>query len=260
LGVISAAKVWNPSLSQFSIYTSWINLAFPYFYLCELGVLAENVSERASTTLKATVTCESCQTPWDTNPKSLKPYQNMRFDEPSEIGEGTKIWHFSHVLKDSLIGRNCNIGQNVVIGPRVSIGDDCKIQNNVSVYEGVTLEDNVFCGPSIVFTNVINPRCEVDRHGEFKKTLVRRDATIGANSKILCGLTIGRSAFIGAGNVVTKDVPDFALVMGNPSRQTGHMCSCGIKLPNGPWETATCEDCGHAYTMTDGIVAAKAGD
>lgn len=180
-------------------------------------------------------------------------------DAPAVIGEGTSIWHFSHVSENAAIGANCSIGQNVFVGRGVIIGDGCKIQNNVSVYEGVTLEDGVFCGPSMVFTNVINPRAEIERKDEFKKTLVRRGATIGANATIVCGVTIGRCAFIGAGAVVTRDVSDYALVLGNPARQTGFMCRCGIKLPMGVWKEAACEACGLSYQIKDGAVTAVAG-
>lgn len=151
-------------------------------------------------------------------------------DPPAEIGEGTKIWHFAHVLPHTRIGRNCVLGQNVVAGPRVTIGDGCKIQNNVSIYQGVTLEDGVFCGPSCVFTNVINPRAEIQRKDEFRPTLVRRGATIGANATIVCGHTIGAYAFIAAGAVVTKDVPDYALMVGNPARRVGWMSRAGARL------------------------------
>jgi UDP-2-acetamido-3-amino-2,3-dideoxy-glucuronate N-acetyltransferase len=154
-------------------------------------------------------------------------------DAPAEIGAGTKIWHFSHVLKGTRIGRNCVLGQNVVAGPGVTIGDGCKIQNNVSLYQGVTLEAGVFCGPSCVFTNVINPRAEIERKSEFRPTLVKRGATIGANATILCGHTIGSYAFIAAGAVVTKDVPDYALVAGNPARRIGWMSRAGARLGPG---------------------------
>ena len=146
------------------------------------------------------------------------------------IGSGTKIWHFSHILGDSSIGKNCNIGQNVVIGPNVKVGDGCKIQNNVSVYPGVTLEDGVFCGPSMVFTNVFNPRSHVSRKHEFRQTLVKKGATIGANATVVCGNDLGRYSFVGAGAVVTRGVADHALVVGNPARQVGWMCECGEKL------------------------------
>jgi len=151
-------------------------------------------------------------------------------DPPCTIGDGTRIWHFSHVLKGSVIGRNCTIGQNVVIGPDVTIGDGCKIQNNVSLYPGVTLEDDVFCGPSCVFTNVINPRAEIRRMNEARPTLVRRGATIGANATILCGVTLDRSCFIGAGAVVTRDVPAYALMVGTPARRIGWMSRAGGRL------------------------------
>jgi UDP-2-acetamido-3-amino-2,3-dideoxy-glucuronate N-acetyltransferase len=168
-------------------------------------------------------------------------------DNPCVIGEGTRIWHHSHILADSTIGRDCVIGQNVSIGPKVSIGDRCKIQNNVSVYAGVTLEDGVFCGPSMVFTNVMNPRAEISRAHEFRPTLVRRGASIGANATIICGRTIGRWAFVGAGSVVSRDVPDYALVVGNPARIKGWVCRCGERLPAGTWTEAACPACGLAY-------------
>jgi UDP-2-acetamido-3-amino-2,3-dideoxy-glucuronate N-acetyltransferase len=161
-------------------------------------------------------------------------------DEPAEIGAGTKIWHFSHVLKNSRIGEKSNIGQNVVIGPDVTIGNQCKIQNNVSVYKGVTLEDGVFCGPSMVFTNIYNPRAEMSKMDQVRPTLVKHGATLGANCTIVCGATIGKYAFVGAGAVVTRDVPDHALVVGNPARQVGWMCVCGEKLS----EDGVCESCG----------------
>lgn len=151
-------------------------------------------------------------------------------DDDVTIGADTSIWHVSHVLRGSRIGSNCRIGQNVVIGPNARIGDGVKIQNNVSVYEGVTLEDHVFCGPSVVFTNVHNPRSEIRRMDELRPTLVREGATLGANSTIVCGVTIGRYAFVGAGAVVTKDVPDYALVFGNPARIAGWMCACGNRI------------------------------
>jgi len=169
-------------------------------------------------------------------------------DNPSVIGEGTSIWHFSHVLKGSHIGENCKIGQNVVIGPNAIIGNHVKIQNNVSVYEGVILEDYVFCGPSMVFTNVFNPRSEIPRMKELRKTLVKRGATIGANATIVCGNTIGRYALIGAGAVVTRDVPDYAMIYGNPAKQAGWICRCGEKLPLKK-NKATCNVCNSDYIL-----------
>src|SRR6185295_13801032 len=154
-------------------------------------------------------------------PRKWFAHGSAFIDEGVEIGEGTSIWHVSHILKGSKIGKSCKIGQNVVIGPNVTIGDGVKIQNNVSVYEGVTLEDYVFCGPSMVFTNVFNPRSEIPRMGELKPTLVKRGTTLGANCTIVCGITIGQYAFIGAGAVVTKDVPDYGLTVGAPARMTG---------------------------------------
>ena len=174
-------------------------------------------------------------------------------DEGCQIGEGTKIWHFSHVMSSAVIGRKCNIGQNVVISPDVQIGDNVKIQNNVSVYTGVILEDDVFCGPSMVFTNVVNPRSHVSRKDEYRRTLVERGASLGANSTIVCGHTIGRYAFIGAGAVVTRDVPPYALVVGNPARISGWMCECGVKVASGatPPETVTCATCGTSLRRRD---------
>jgi UDP-2-acetamido-3-amino-2,3-dideoxy-glucuronate N-acetyltransferase len=157
-------------------------------------------------------------------------HESAFLDDDVEIGDGTSIWHTSHILKGSQIGKNCKIGQNVVIGPNAIVGNGVKIQNNVSVYEGVTLEDFVFCGPSMVFTNVFNPRSEIPRMKELRLTLVKRGATLGANSTIVCGVTIGKYSFIGAGAVVTKDVPDHALIIGNPGRIKGWICACGVKL------------------------------
>lgn len=157
-------------------------------------------------------------------------HESSYVDEPCEIGEGTKIWHFSHIMKDSKIGERCNIGQNVVISPNVILGNNVKIQNNVSVYTGVICEDDVFLGPSCVFTNVINPRSFIERKEEYKQTIVKKGASIGANATIVCGYNIGRYAFIGAGAVVTKDVPDYALVVGNPARIIGYVCECGNRL------------------------------
>ena len=157
-------------------------------------------------------------------------HESAYVDDGVAIGEGTTIWHFCHVLGEVRIGRRCSIGQNVMIGPRVTLGDGCKVQNNVSLYEGVVLEDDVFCGPSCVFTNVINPRAHVSRKSEFRPTCVRRGATIGANATILCGHTIGAFAFIAAGAVVTKDVPDHALMAGVPARRVGWMSRAGERL------------------------------
>ena len=157
-------------------------------------------------------------------------HETAVIDHPCEIGEGSKIWHFSHILANCKIGRDCNLGQNVVVFPHVTLGDNVKVQNNVSIYTGVILEDDVFCGPSMVFTNVINPRSAVVRRGQYQRTLVKRGASMGANSTIMCGVTIGRYAFVGAGAVVLKDVPDYALVVGNPGRVIGWMCECGHRI------------------------------
>ncbi len=170
-------------------------------------------------------------------------------DEPCQIGERTKIWHFSHIMAGASLGWDCNLGQNVVISPNVRIGNNVKIQNNVSVYSGVELEDDVFCGPSMVFTNVINPRSHIVRRHEYQRTLVKQGATLGANSTIVCGVTIGRYAFIAAGAVVTRDVLDFALVMGVPAKQVGWVCSCGVRLPDQD-EEVSCPECERTYAIT----------
>lgn len=165
--------------------------------------------------------------------RDLAIHPTAVIDEGARIGAGTKIWHFSHVLPGSVIGENCNIGQNVTVGPDVSIGRGCKIQNNVSVYKGVTLEDHVFCGPSMVFTNIYNPRAAMRKMDQLRPTLVKHDATLGANCTIVCGVTIGAYALVGAGAVVIRDVPDHALMVGNPARQAGWVCRCGERLDHG---------------------------
>jgi len=190
-------------------------------------------------------------------------HETAVIDDPCEIGEGTKIWHFCHVMRNARIGQNCTLGQSVHVGPGVRIGDGCKIQNNVSVYRGVVLEDGVFCGPSAVFTNVINPRSEIERKDEFRSTRVGEGATIGANATIMCGLTIARYAFIGAGSVVTKDVPAHGVVYGNPGTLRGWMCRCGVKLDfarDGAEEFASCEGCGNRYLKQGDRVRLAVGD
>jgi UDP-2-acetamido-3-amino-2,3-dideoxy-glucuronate N-acetyltransferase len=189
--------------------------------------------------------------------KLYSVHESSYVDEPCVIGAGTKIWHFSHIMKNCTIGERCNIGQNVVISPDVVIGSNVKIQNNVSVYTGCILEDDVFCGPSMVFTNVVNPRSHVIRRDEYKTTLVRRGASMGANSTIVCGITIGRYAFVGAGSVVSRDVPDYALVYGNTARLRGWMCECGIKLGFGVdagEESGRCASCGKTYRRKGSLV------
>lgn len=176
-------------------------------------------------------------------------------DEGCEIGEGTKIWHFSHVMTKCRLGKNCNLGQNVVVSPDVVLGNNVKVQNNVSIYTGVTCDDDVFLGPSIVFTNVINPRSAVNRRGEYTKTHVGKGATIGANATIVCGHDIGKFAFIGAGAVVTKTVPDYALVIGNPSRQVGWMSEFGHKLSFDKDGLAICKESGEKYKLENNKVS-----
>ena len=177
-------------------------------------------------------------------------HETAVIDKPCQIGKETKIWHFSHIMSDTEIGENCNIGQNVVISPGVKIGNNVKIQNNVSVYKGIILEDDVFCGPSMVFTNVINPRSHISRKHEYKQTLVKKGATIGANATVVCGHTIGSYAFIGAGAVVTKDVSDYALMLGNPAKINGWMCECGHQFDLQA-EIPICNDCGKEYRQID---------
>lgn len=188
-------------------------------------------------------------------------HESSYVDEPCSIGKGTKIWHFCHIMKNSFIGEGCNIGQNVFVASGVRIGTNVKIQNNVSIYTGVILEDDVFCGPSMVFTNVINPRSAVIRKDEYKETLVKRGVSIGANATIVCGNTIGKYAFIGAGSVVTKDVPDYALMVGNPARLSAWMCECGIKLnlaTNKDIEAeVTCNACNRHYHKQGLVVTEK---
>ncbi len=171
-------------------------------------------------------------------------HETAVIDDGCRIGKGTKIWHFSHILSNSTLGESCNIGQNVVIGPDVSIGNGCKIQNNVSVYKGVTLEDGVFCGPSMVFTNIYNPRAEIRKMDQVRPTLVKHGATLGANCTIVCGTTIGEYGFVGAGAVVTRNVPDHGLMLGNPARRVGWMCRCGERLT----DELDCLTCGKTYT------------
>jgi len=183
-------------------------------------------------------------------------------DEGAQIGEGTRIWHFSHILRNARIGANCVLGQNVMVGANAIVGNRVKIQNNVSVYEGVEIEDDVFCGPSMVFTNVINPRAFIERKKEFRKTLVKRGATIGANATIICGVTIGEYALIGAGAVVNSDVPPYALVVGVPAKQIGWVCKCGVTLKELEHDKiATCTGCGSQYELREGrLVPQRSGE
>ena len=181
-------------------------------------------------------------------------HESSYVDEPCQIGKGSKIWHFSHIMKDSVIGENCNIGQNVVVSNDVKLGNNVKIQNNVSIYTGVVCEDDVFLGPSMVFTNVINPRSGVIRKEEYMKTVVKKGASIGANVTIVCGNNIGRYAFIGAGAVVTKDVPDYALMVGNPSRNIGWMSEFGERLNFDSTGIAICNNTGLKYKLSNNLV------
>ncbi len=182
-------------------------------------------------------------------------HESSYIDEGCQIGKGTKIWHFCHIMSHAVIGENCNLGQNVMIAPSVVLGNNVKIQNNVSIYSGVICEDDVFLGPSMVFTNVSHPRSAVVRKDQYEKTLVKKGATIGANATIVCGHTIGRFAFIGAGSVVTKDVPDYALMVGNPTKQTGWVSEFGHQLNFNEKKLATCKESGEQYQLTEnGVV------
>ena len=185
-------------------------------------------------------------------------HESAIIDAPCNIGEDTKIWHFSHISAGVEIGKNCKFGQNVFVQDNVKVGNYCKIQNNVSIYGGVELEDYVFCGPSMVFTNITNPRCKYPQEtaDKYNKTLVKEGASLGANSTIVCGITIGRHAFVGAGSVVTKEVPDYALVYGNPARIHGFMCECGTKL-SFEADQATCAKCKIPYIKNGSEVKTK---
>jgi UDP-2-acetamido-3-amino-2,3-dideoxy-glucuronate N-acetyltransferase len=180
-------------------------------------------------------------------------HESAYVDDGAVIGADTKIWHFCHVMGGAVIGERCSLGQNVVVMNGTRIGNNVKIQNNVSIYEGVTLEDDVFCGPSMVFTNVINPRSHVSRKHEYRPTLVKRGASIGANATIVCGSTLGEYSFIGAGAVVARDVPAYALMVGVPARQIGWMCECGERLPDG--NAPTCPACGASYQIASGVLS-----
>jgi len=191
------------------------------------------------------------------SPSKVFIHESSYVDNGVQIGKGTKIWHFSHILRGSKIGKNCIIGQNVMIGPDVEIGNRCKIQNNVSVYKGVILEDEVFCGPSCVFTNVYNPRAFVERKHEFRKTLVKRGATIGANATLVCGVVIGKYAMIGAGSVIKADIADYAVVAGVPAQLIGWACKCGTPLKF-TGDKASCSRCGNEYILKNTrLVVAK---
>jgi UDP-2-acetamido-3-amino-2,3-dideoxy-glucuronate N-acetyltransferase len=180
-------------------------------------------------------------------------HESCYIDDGAQIGQGTKIWHFCHVMPGAIIGERCNLGQNVVVMQGSRLGNNVKVQNNVSIYEGVVLEDDVFCGPSCVFTNVVNPRSHVSRKAEYQRTLVRRGTSIGANATILCGVTLGEYSFIGAGAVVRSDVPSFAIMVGVPARRVGWMCRCGVRLQFREGR-AICAACGTDYRESDGAL------
>ena len=210
------------------------------------GVRVLKILEHAEKDLLKSVTRVSKSA----NVAGVYVHESSYVDESAVIGSGTKIWHFSHILSNSIIGKSCVIGQNVSIGPNVVIGNKCKIQNNVSIYKGVILEDEVFCGPSCVFTNVYNPRAFIERKNEFRPIIVKKGATIGANSTIVCGTTIGTYAFVGAGAVVKNDVPANALVVGVPARQIGWVCRCGVSLKQVKNNKPICSSCGKKYKIS----------
>ena len=218
------------------------------------GLRVLRVLDRCQQSLERKTAAE----PWaqaETVAGEYSAHETACVDQPCSIGRGTKIWHFSHVMKGATIGENCSVGQNVLVASGAVIGNRVKIQNNVSLYDGVTLEEGVFCGPSMVFTNVLNPRSEISRKSEYRKTLVKRGATLGANCTVVCGHTIGEYAFIGAGAVVTRDVPAFALMTGVPAKPVGWMCRCaGQRLRFDEEALARCADCGRTYRLTDGCV------
>ena len=283
MAVFDDTLSWNEKLQLYPHRVDWINGRIPVAHKAE----AENVQieeieplqEECRHFLYSVSTREKPRTDGESGLRVLQVLENcqrsleqggkvIRFSEEKkdlyfahptatidtncEIGEGTKVWHYSHIMPGAKIGKNCVLGQNVFVARNTTISDGCKIQNNVSVYEGVTLEDNVFCGPSMVFTNVINPRSEISRMDEIRPTLVKRGTTLGANCTVVCGHTIGRYAFVGAGAVVTKDIPDYALVYGNSAKIAGWMCECGEKLhftPNNPGgiEIAKCNKCDKQY-------------
>jgi len=190
-------------------------------------------------------------------------HESSYVDDGAEIGAGTKIWHFCHVMPRARIGERCNIGQNVLVSSDVTIGNNVKIQNNVSLYTGVVVEEDVFLGPSMVFTNVVNPRSHVNRKNEYRTTLVKKGASIGANATIVCGITLGRYCFVGAGSVVTRDVPDYALVYGSPARVRGWMCQCGEQLTfetKDGVEMAVCKSCCDVYRKQDQVAIPERGE
>jgi UDP-2-acetamido-3-amino-2,3-dideoxy-glucuronate N-acetyltransferase len=274
---------WDEKLKLYPHIVDWINGRIPVAHKAEAENILikeiEPLKEEAQRFLYSISTREQpitdgesglsvlkvlakCQQSLERGGTTIKSYEGIKvtyfahetatIDAGCEIGEGTKVWHYTHVMPLAKIGKDCVLGQNVFIGRSAKIGDECKIQNNVSIYEGVTLEDKIFCGPSVVFTNVINPRSEINRKDEFRPTLVKQGATLGANCTIVCGHTIGRYAFVGAGSVITKDVPDYALVYGNSAKIVGWVCECGERLQfensnSDNTEFANCDKCGKQY-------------
>jgi len=242
---IDLSAIWKePLRAECEAFLEAVKTGIPSISSGEEGLRVLKVLELSQQSIEQKESVSQQSSPITPDPlpgfRNYFVHETSLIDKGCEIGSGTKIWHFSHILSNSKVGESCNIGQNVVIGPDVSVGNKCKIQNNVSVYKGVTLEDGVFCGPSMVFTNIYNPRAEIGKMDQVRPTLIQKGASLGANCTIVCGHKVGRYAFIGAGSVVTKDIPNHALMVGNPARQIGWMCECGEKL-NAKLQCLTCK-------------------
>lgn len=242
---IDLSAIWKePLRAECEAFLEAVKTGIPSISSGEEGLRVLKVLELSQQSIEQKESVSQQSSPITPDPlpgfRNYFVHETSLIDKGCEIGSGTKIWHFSHILSNSKVGESCNIGQNVVIGPDVSVGNKCKVQNNVSVYKGVTLEDGVFCGPSMVFTNIYNPRAEIGKMDQVRPTLIQKGASLGANCTIVCGHKVGRYAFIGAGSVVTKDIPNHALMVGNPARQIGWMCECGEKL-NAKLQCLTCK-------------------
>jgi UDP-2-acetamido-3-amino-2,3-dideoxy-glucuronate N-acetyltransferase len=254
-GVFVELPATEPLVAECEAFLDAVRTRVPPYADGAEGVRVLRVLAAAQTSL------ERAGAPQSISPAARPSYfvhPSAVVDEGAQIGEGTKVWHFSHISGRTQIGSKCVFGQNVFIAPNVKIGHGVKVQNNVSIYDGVEIEDDVFCGPSMVFTNVMNPRADIERKSEFRKTLIKRGASIGANATIVCGHTVGAHAFVAAGAVVSKDVPDFALVRGVPAVVTGYVCRCAEKLSFSEGHEARCGACGREYTRTGDVVKERA--